>query len=48
MTEAVIIDIETSPLMCSANQWTGFYMTTASFSHTTGPEDIKLLHPQRH
>ena len=22
--------IETSPLICSANQWTGFYMTTAS------------------
>ena len=21
--------IETSPLMCSANQWTGFYMITA-------------------
>ena len=23
-------DIETSPLVCSANQWTGFYMITAS------------------
>ena len=22
--------IETSPLICSANQWTGFYMITAS------------------
>ena len=22
--------METSPLTCSANQWTGFYMTTAS------------------
>ena len=22
--------IETSPLICSANQWTGFYMLTAS------------------
>ena len=22
--------IETSPLVCSANQWTGFYMITAS------------------
>ena len=29
MTEAVII-IETSPLICSANQWTGFYMITVS------------------
>ena len=27
MTEAVI---ETSPLICSSNQWTGFYMITAS------------------
>ena len=24
------IDIETSPLICGANQWTGFYMITAS------------------
>ena len=23
--------IEISPLICSANQWTGFYMITASF-----------------
>ena len=23
--------IETSPLICRANQWTGLYMTTASF-----------------
>ena len=23
--------IETSPLICGANQWTGFYMITASF-----------------
>ena len=42
MTEAVIIQeglklhdggryhIETSPFICSANQWTGFYMITAS------------------
>ena len=22
-------DIETSPLICRANQWTGFYMITA-------------------
>ena len=22
--------METSPLICSANQWTGFYMMTAS------------------
>ena len=22
--------METSPLICSANQWTGFYMITAS------------------
>ena len=28
MTVAVII--ETRPLICSANQWTGFYMITAS------------------
>ena len=28
MTEAVIT--ETSPLICLANQWTGFYMITAS------------------
>ena len=29
--------IETSPLICSANQWTGFYMITASvFSPNTG------------
>ena len=30
MTEAVIIIIETSPLICSVNQWTGFYMITTS------------------
>ena len=29
MTETVII-VETSPLICSANQWTGFYMITTS------------------
>ena len=29
MTE-VGYHIETSPLICSANQWTGFYMITAS------------------
>ena len=23
--------IETSPMVCSANQWTGFYMITARF-----------------
>ena len=28
MTEAVY-HIETSPLICSENQWTGFYMITA-------------------
>ena len=31
MTEADIrYHIETSPLICSANQWTGFYMLSAS------------------
>ena len=29
MTETVIT-VETSPLICSANQWTGFYMITTS------------------
>ena len=29
MTEADII-IETSPFICGANQWTGFYMISAS------------------
>ena len=29
MTEAVVI-IETTPLTCSENQWTGFYMIMAS------------------
>ena len=29
MTEAVVI-IETTPLICSENQWTGFYMIMAS------------------
>ena len=36
MTEAVII--KTSPMICSANQWTSFYMITAS-----AMKELKIL-----
>ena len=29
--------METSPLICSANQWTGFYMITASVTKELRP-----------
>ena len=32
--------IETSPLICSANQWTGFYMTTGSVLKGLKPLDV--------
>ena len=45
--------IETSPLICRSNQWTGFYMITASvlkelskwffISSSDTPHDLKLL-----
>ena len=35
MCKAFTIHIETSPLICSANQWTGFYMNRKSLSHTS-------------
>ena len=36
-------DIETSPLICSANQWTGFYMITASVMNELNLKDTVQL-----
>ena len=38
--------IETSPSICSANQWTGFYMTTASVMKEL-METLKLILNQK-
>ena len=35
--------IETSPLICSANQWTGFYMITASVMKELRKSQISTL-----
>ena len=40
--------METSPLICKANQWTGFYMITASvmkelIAFSTGSEMLETL-----
>ena len=36
--------IETSPLICGANQWTGFYMITASVMKGLNYERMYLEH----
>ena len=35
--------IETSPLICSANQWTGFYMITVSVKKELNSAVTKLI-----
>ena len=43
--------IETGPLTCSANQWTGFYMITASVMKelsTLGQMKIKIVEMFKH
>ena len=38
--DGVRYHIETSPLICFANQWTGFYMITASVMKELKPFDV--------
>ena len=35
--------IETSPLICSANQWTGFYMITAAVMKGLKLSELQIL-----
>ena len=35
--------METSPLICSANQWTGFYMVTASVTNELILSRLQIL-----
>ena len=36
--------IETSPLICTANQWTGFYMIGTSVMRKSNYKDIRSVH----
>ena len=39
--------METSPLICGANQWTGFYIITASVMKELSVEQHLATHAQR-